>query len=338
MEILEKSQNIWFTKASASNDPYMARKIFDAGADGVRIAFSFGSQDLQLQLSDMFRKAGESVGKEVNVIADLQGEQVRIKDLGHHDKLRLPEGDQVTLTGPDSSFSETDFRIPVDSQKLIDAVEEGEKIYIGDGDVILVVEDSSGELRCRVESSGTINPRRGIQPQSESFEPSALTGTDRENLEFIAENSGKFDAVLLSFISNREDVEEARQIMRDAGEAIDVVSKIETGKGVENADEIAEASDAVMVARGDLALLEPWKELGENTEGIVEAAEEHDTPWVMATQLLEGLEHYSVPLRPEISDIQRWRDRGADGFMLCHETAFGEKPVEAVEKLDQLLR
>lgn len=334
----DKEPSIWFTKATSSNTPHVAQQLFEAGADGVRIAFSFGTNQLHLQLSEMMRRAGKAAGKDIDVIADLAGEQVRIQDLGRHQRLDIPEGDKVTLAPPNSSFSEKEFRIPVDSRKLIESVKEGEKIYIGDGDVILEVEETGGEIRCSVESSGTINPRRGIQPQSKEFEPSTLTEEDIGNLEFIAQNSYKFDAVILSFISEASEIKRARQIMRDAGEEVPIVSKIETGKGVQNADEIAEASDAVMAARGDLALLEPWEKLGENTEKIVEATEQKDTPWVMATQLLEGLEHFSVPLRPEISDIQRWRDRGADGFMLCHETAFGEKPVKAVETLKKMVK
>ncbi len=339
LHLLEDKPSIWFTKATSSNTPHVAQQLFDAGADGVRLTFSFGDHELQTQLSEMMRRAGEVVGKDIDVIADLAGEQVRIEDLGHHTRLEVPDGDNLTLADPAASFNEKNFRIPVDSRKLIDAVEEGDRIYIGDGDVILVAKENTGEeIRCRVESSGTINPRRGVQPQSDRFEPSALTEKDREDLRFIARNSDSFDAVLLSFVSEASEVRKAREIMEEAGEKVPVVSKIETGSGVENAHEIAEASDAVMVARGDLALLQPWEKMPENCEKIVDAAERNDTPWVMATQLLEGLEQFSVPLRPEISDIQRWRERGANGFMLCHETAFGEKPVEAVGALNRMLR
>jgi len=284
----------------------------------------------------MFRNAAREVDEEFDIIADVSGEKVKLGEFDGKDSIELSQGDTVELVSKDQDFKVSEMQIPLNSDILFGSLEKGDTIYIGDGDVLLRVESCDDSIICETIKSGTVQPFRGLKPQSDLFEPSALTDKDVEDLKFIAE-SKKFDAALISFVSSASDVDRAKETLKKKDCDIPVISKIESKKGLENLEEICQASDAVMAARGDLALFLPWHKLGDHVKRIAETAETNNTKWILATQLLEGMERFPIPSRADICDVDHWKKEGASGFMLCYETAFGDKPIESMRALDKLV-
>lgn len=327
---------LWFTNGPKTDKPEMAVKMIKSGATGVRLSMSYGDYKLKRIQAEMFRNAAREVDEEFDIIADVSGEKVKLGEFDGKDSVELSQGDTVELVSKDQDFKLSEMQIPLNSDILFGSLEKGDTIYIGDGDVLLRVESCDDSIICETIKSGTVQPFRGLKPQSDLFEPSALTDKDVEDLKFIAE-SKKFDAALISFVSSANDVERAKEILKGKDCDIPVISKIESKKGLENLEEICQASDAVMAARGDLALFLPWDDLGDHVERIAETAEMNDTKWILATQLLEGMERFPIPSRADICDVDHWKKEGASGFMLCYETAFGDKPTESMRALDKLV-
>lgn len=329
--------DIWFTMGPESNNPNTIQQLLEAGATGVRLTFSFGTQNLQAQRAAMVMRAGQSVGVDPTIVADFEGEEMRLAEFPGQDKISVEKDSIVELTYSRTNFDIETRSFPVASEEFEQRVSEGDKILIGDGSVILVAGNKNPNgVECEVEKGGVINPNRGVIIQNSGFEPKSLTEKDKSDLKFVAMRD-EFDAVALSFISNAREVETAREIMNSNGSDLPIVSKVETPAGVGNIREIARASDAIMVARGDLALFLPWQELGIHTDSIVSAVDDEGVPWIMATQMAEGLERFAFPTRAELCDLTQWVDKGMDGMLLSYETAFGSYPVQAVESMRQTI-
>lgn len=328
--------DIWFTMGPATNNPNAVGDLVEAGVTGVRLTFSFGTQSLQSQRAQVVRNAAAAADTDCTVVADLAGEQVRFGEFHGTTKVTTDAGDRWTLVPADRE-TVGDGRLPVDSESFIATLSGGDRLVVGDGAVRLDVTETDGTAAdCEVVTGGELNPNRGLVVQDGGFEPDSLTEDDRDDLRYVAD-SPEFDAVCLSFVSDAGDVAEAREVLASGEADQSIVAKIETPEGVENAPEIAAAADAVMVARGDLALFLPWTELETHVRSVVEAAERADVPWVLATQVAEGRERYAYPTRAEICDLSRWAREGADGVLLSYETAFGDAPVETVEAVSMLL-
>lgn len=329
--------DIWFTMGPESNNPYIIQDIFEAGATGVRLTFSFGSQELQSQRSKMVTRAAKAANSEATIVADFEGEEMRLADFPGFRKISVESGSEVKLTFNEDDFAPETKSIPVKSIEFPDRVKEGDRILIGDGSVILdVVNKYDDYVSCEVSSSGIINPNRGIVIQDSEFEPKSLTEKDKADLKYVADKK-EFDAIALSFVSHAEEVERAREILQSKGANLPIVSKVETPKALQNIRGIAKASDAIMVARGDLALFLPWQELGVHTQRIVSETKAVGTPWIMATQMAEGLERFAFPTRAEICDLTRWVNSGMDGMLLSYETAFGSHPVKAASTMREII-
>lgn len=329
--------DIWFTMGPESNNPLTVQNIIEAGATGVRLTFSFGSQELQSQRAEMVTRTAKEADSEATIVADFEGEEMRLSDFPGYQKISVESGSEVRLMFNKDEFDLDTKSIPVGSDEFDSRINEGDRILIGDGAVILdVIDRHQGYVSCEVYKGGVINPNRGIVIQDSGFEPTSLTDKDISDLKYVSQNE-EFDAVALSFVSNANDVRKAREILESPGPSLPIISKVETPEGVNNIKEIAKESDAVMVARGDLALFLPWAEMGIHTEQIVSGSEKVDTPWIMATQMAEGLERFAFPTRAEISDLTRWVKRGMDGMLLSYETAFGSHPVDAVSSMREII-
>ena len=195
---------------------------------------------------------------------------------------------------------------------------------------------SGHEVIVRADDRGIINQTRGLTLQDGAFVPACLTDTDKRNLAFIAKSEA-FDMVAISFTSSAKDVKEARRILAENGCSMPVVAKIETASGVDAATEISGAADMVMAGRGDLALYMPWIELPGLVKRIADAARQTKTPWILATQIAEGMEHFAIPTRAEICDLARWLDDGCAAVMLSYETVFGRNAAGAIRSTRLLI-
>lgn len=337
MSILSTRPDLWFTVGPESNSPGAVNDLLRAGATGARLTFSYGTPELQEQVANMISNAREMTSKKCTILADLPGEKVRFTEFSGDNSVTLNGDEVVRLVPPTVSFEAEPPTLPVDSERFIENISIGDKIIVGDGAVILAASDRFERgVECKVVDQGTIEQLRGIAVHDGEFHPSTLTDADLDQLSFIAK-SDAFDAIALSFVSEPKDVAAARDILDRDGQRYPIISKIETKRGVENAEEIAELSDILMIARGDLALYLPWAQLGYHVENVVASARETETPWIMATQVAEGIERFAFPTRAEVCDLHRWNRCGCDGVLLSRETAFGSDPERAVATVRSVL-
>jgi len=227
--------------------------------------------------------------------------------------------------------------LPVQSSAFFAQIREGSVVTVGDGGAVLQIKRVAGdEAWAEVLQDGIVDQNRGLTVQGREFQPLALTEKDLADLEHIL-RSPLYDVVALSFVSSEKDVLRVRKLAQEVGSHIAVLAKIETAGGVENIDAICSSSDAVMAARGDLALALPWVELPHAVTQIARHAVAKGTPWVLATQVLEGLERFALPTRAEICDLAHWLQQGCAGVLLSYETAFGRCPELAVTSAAALL-
>lgn len=335
---------IWFTVGPQCKDAKTIEGLLRAGATGARLAFSYGTHQTQIERNRLLRNIAASLGRSILLIADLQGEKCRLaRFMDSHDrqvdKVAVYATRPFTITKhlEDASVSADKLVLPVQVSTFIDNLDVGDTIVYGDGELLLTVLKKHPEMvTCSVNRDGFVNPGRGFVVRSSTFRPASITLKDQHDLEFIC-SSGAFDAVALSFVASVSDVEYARTIMKASGCMLPIIAKIETEIGIHNIDEVAKASDGVMAARGDLALTTPWEELPAFMNEIARAARSHKTPWILATQLVSGLEQFEFPTRPEICDLAQWMSQDALGAMLSYETAFGPRPIEAVEAVNKII-
>ena len=316
---------IVITMGPKADNPSRVSDLVEAGATAVRTVFSYRTPSIHEHRANLVHDVAGGVGRDVTVIADLPGGKIRLGELDGDDQRGIRRDDTLVLTRPGTSAG-----VPVTSDRFFSAVSVDDELVVGDGSLVLeVTAVSDAEVECRASRGGTLESNRGLAVRGSEFDPPTITESTRESLAFVAE-SGAFDAVALSFVSSRSDIETARSILADHGEQLPIVAKVESAGGMESLPTITEAADAVMAARGDLALYLPWTDLESNTSEIARAARDADTPWILATQVAAGLEQFGLLTRAEMCDLLRWRREGCAAVLLSHETAFGTDPVQAV--------
>ncbi len=321
--------DLWITLGPSSLA--IQSQLFDLGVSGVRLTFSYGTPELQQDRALKLKEAAGRSGAHCLVIADLPGEKVRLGEFAGTDSASADPRQEFTLVNSDYEDPTSTGRLPVPHGNFIDSLRVGDRLLVGDGSAeLLVLAASDHQVTVRSDNRGVINQTRGLTLQTGAFTPACLTNNDKESLAFVA-RSDAFDMVAISFVSSARDVDTTRQILTENGRAIPIVAKIETGAGVNAAREIADAADVVMAARGDLALYMPWLELPGLVEQIADAAYEAETPWVLATQIAEGMERFSFPTRAEICDLAHWLDTGCAAVMLSYETVFGRDAAGAIK-------
>jgi pyruvate kinase len=275
-------------------------------------------------------------GIDVAVVADLQGEKNRFAKIGDVDSIPVRVNQPIVIGDVRPSIDADVLHLPVQFAELLANLSVGDVLVEGDGAILLKVLETDPErsrLTCVADTDGVIHPGRGFVAQSQTFHPRPLTEKDVADAEFTARHS-EFDAVALSFVRSGTDIQHLRKIVPNRP----LIAKVETPLGISNVVEIAESSDMVMAARGDLALTMPWVRLPAAMQTLAKAAEDTRTPWILATQIAEGLERFAFPTRAEICDLARWVTTGAHGAMLSYETAFGSRPAHAVAAVAQVLR
>jgi pyruvate kinase len=302
-----------------------------AGMDGARLNFSHGSHDQHAEAARFVREAQEEVGRPIALIADLQGPKLRIGELER--PLMLGRGDEVVVTGGDSSDGELPVRPAVVGQVL----QPGHDVLIDDGLVRLRVEDVvQGRARCEVVVGGVVAAHKGVNLPGVPVPIPALTRKDADDLEF-ALGLG-VDFVALSFVRSAADVRDLKALIQQADVPVQVIAKIEKAEAVDALVPILEETEAVMVARGDLGV-----EIGPEIvpllqKRIIRAALDRGKPVITATQMLESMVHQPEPTRAEASDIANALLDGTSAVMLSEETAIGEYPLEAVQTMDRIAK
>ena len=318
------------TIGPASGNYETITRMVEEGVAGFRINFAHGNPDVWLEYVDMVRKAEEKLGKPLTIIGDLRGPSIRLGELDQ--PLILKKGEIAIIT-PKNTGSAKEREIPLPSMKVFRELEVGDIIVMDDGRVKLKVMDvRSNELEVMALTDAVIKSRKAVIVMNKDFELPSLTSKDVADINFALKHD--FDYIALSYVRTSKDLQILRDMLESKGYLdVGIIAKIETRASIENLDEIIEATDVVLVARGDLGMNFGLEEIPHLQKLIVRKSLEHGKPVIVATQLLESMIENPVPTRAEIVDITMAVCEGVDALMLTGETAIGNYPVDAVKWL-----
>jgi len=323
------------TIGPASDSEETIRALIAAGTDVFRLNFSHGTHETHGEAIRRIRAAADRSGRCVALMQDLSGPKIRTGELKDHRPIELRPGDALTIVVGD--FVGDQARVST-TYDLTKAVVAGSTLLLDDGHIQLRVNAVDGNtVRTTVVDGGTLGEHKGINIPGVELPPAGLTPKDAEDLEFGVEMG--VDYIALSFVQGAAVLRQAREALAKAGSPqIALIAKLERPEGVARIDEILDACDAVMVARGDLGLELPLERVPRVQKEITRRARSLGVPVIVATQVLESMRTEPRPTRAEVSDAANAVDDGVDAIMLAGETAAGKFPVKAVETLDLVIR
>ncbi len=332
---MNKKTKIVATIGPKSEDLKSLQALFKAGVNVCRQNFSHGDHSEHEQRFKNIKEASKLTGKQVAILQDLAGPKIRTGDNESGEFLELKTGRHVALTSKKSK--NTEDKIFINYPKLAKEVNPGERVLLNDGKLSLKVvkKVSDDELLAKVVFGGKIRSRRGVNFPDSDISVSSLTAKDKKDLKFALENLD-FDFVALSFVRTAKDIKDLRNILSKANEQIQIVAKIETPQALKNIDEILSETDAIMVARGDLAVEIGPENVPMAQKKIIKKANALGKPVIVATQMLESMISSPVPTRAEVSDISNAILDGADATMLSEETAMGDFALQAVKVMSSV--
>lgn len=305
--------------------------LMRAGANGIRLNFSHGTHEERTRQIEWIRKASRACGKPVAIIQDLQGPKIRLGDFEGVINVRKGQGLSFAYK---SDYSESGH-IPT-QYDLSKKVKRGERIYLYDGRVRTVITSvREGMVYVEAENDGILIKRKGMNLPDTDFGGDIITKKDREDLVY---GSGEdIDYVALSFVQTAGDIQSLRKLLKSLNYNANIIAKIETKAAVENIEEIVEASDVVMIARGDLAVETPAESVPIVQRRIIGLGLKYSTPTIVATHMLVSMTEDPEPTRAEVSDVATAVLVGTDCVMLSDETANGKYPVEAVQTMKRVI-
>lgn len=322
------------TIGPASENPSVLKQLILAGMNIARLNFSHGTHEEHKARIDTIRACAKEVGRHVAIMLDTKGPEIRtglLKD----PQIQLNKGDSFILTTEE--IQGTEEKVSVTYSQLTQDVYPGAKVLLDDGLIELeVVEIRRKDIHCRVLNGGILKSRKGVNlPGIEVHLPS-ITDKDLSDIQFGIQQN--VDFIAASFVRKASDVLQIRQILEENGSHISIISKIENQEGVNNAKEILEVSDGIMVARGDLGVEIPSEEVPLVQKRLIESCNAAGKPVITATQMLDSMQNNPRPTRAEASDVANAILDGTDAIMLSGETAAGKYPVESVETMDRIAR
>ncbi len=317
------------TLGPASNTPEMIGKLFEAGADAFRVNMSHGDQASKVAVIEAIRGLEKIYGRPTTILADLQGPKLRVGKFADG-KVLLKTGSTFTLDRDRTPGDTTRVELP--HREIFEAMEVGARLLLDDGKLVLrVVECEPKRIVTNVEVGGPLSNNKGLNVPDVVVPMAALTEKDRSDLAFAVDQG--VDWIALSFVQRPEDLAEARKLI--GGKAA-LLAKIEKPSAIERLEEIVEACDGVMVARGDLGVELPPQTVPPLQKRIVETARRQGKPVVVATQMLESMIESPSPTRAEVSDVATAIYDGADAIMLSAESAAGKWPIESVAMMNAI--
>ena len=327
-----RSTKIVATLGPACSNPEVLRRMLAAGVDVVRLNFSHGAGTDHVERARLVREVARAQGREVAIMADLQGPKIRIGRFAEG-KVELVPGARFILDADCELGDAT--RVGLDYRELVNDVGPGSVLLLDDGLIKLDVETVDGpRIVTRVVLGGILSNNKGINRMGGGLTAPALTPKDMEDMKTAAQLEADYLAV--SFPKSKEDMYMARQLMRAAGGKAMLIAKIERAEAIPALEEIIDASDGIMVARGDLAVEVGNAAVPGLQKRMLRAAREHNKLTITATQMMESMIHAPVPTRAEVSDVANAVLDGTDAVMLSAETAAGRYPVETVETMAQI--
>jgi pyruvate kinase len=328
---MAKRTKIVATLGPATDRAGVLEEILRAGADVLRVNFSHGSPEDRRRRVREARAAAARLGRDIGVLGDLQGPKIRIERFAAG-PVELREGERFSLDASLPADAGDSRAVGVTYKALPQDVRRGDVLLLADGLVVLEVEKVSGQrVDCVVRVGGMLSDGKGINRQGGGLSAGALIDKDREDIRTAAEL--ELDFLAVSLPRSAADIITARGLLQEAGGRALVVAKIERAEALDRIEEIAEASDAVMVARGDLGVEIGYAEVPGVQKRIIRIARSMNRVVITATQMMESMVHEPIPTRAEVSDVANAVIDGTDAVMLSAETAVGRHPVRAVEAM-----
>jgi len=324
-----RSTKIVATIGPASKDPDVLEQMVAAGMDVARLNFAHGTSEQHAEIAAAIRTGAERAGRDVAILGDLPGPKLRIGPVAGG-VAELPRDSTVVLT--QDSAEGTAERLPVAWEGFSELVDKGDVLYLADGAVRLRVESvNGGDVATRVEVGGSVASRQGLNLPNVTVSLPAVSEEDISLIDSGLEMGVDFFA--LSFVRRREDLDPVREHLAGHGVEVPLIAKIEKPQAAANGEEIIEAADGIMIARGDLGIELPIEEVPLVQKRLLSLAGRRATPTITATQMLESMVHSTRPTRAEVADVANAIFDGTDAVMLSQETAVGRHPVLAVEMM-----
>ena len=326
-----KRTKIVCTMGPSTDDREVLGALIDAGMDVARFNFSHGSYEEHKQRMNLLKEIRREKKKPIAIMLDTKGPEIRTKTLKDGKKVELSEGQSFTLTtrdveGTSEIVSQTYERLPQD-------LHEGDTVLIDDGLIELtVVATNDTDVICRVANGGLLGERKGINLPNVEIHLPGITAKDKADIVFGIGQG--IDFIAASFVRNAGNIAEIRQLLKEHNaEDIHIIAKVESREGIRNIDEIIEAADGVMVARGDMGVEIPAWEVPQVQRMIIEKVNRAYKPVIVATQMLDSMIRNPRPTRAEVTDVSTAILQSTDAIMLSGETAAGKYPVEAVKMM-----
>ena len=322
------------TLGPASRAEEAIRGLVEAGVDVFRLNMAHGSLEEHAESLARIRRVSDVLARPVGVLADLAGPKIRLGELPGG-AVELAEGEHVTFVR--GTESHAPGQLTVTYEPLVDELSPGDPVMLADGTISLVVtERNADHVRCRVVQGGTVRSRQGVNLPGVRLSVAAMSPADWQHAEWAA--GAGIDFVSLSFVRSAVEVKLLKELLRTRGSLARVVAKIEKREAIDNLESIVEAADAVMVARGDLGVETDVASMPMVQKRIIRACQRYQKPVIVATQMLDSMQHARRPTRAEATDVANAILDGADACMLSGETAIGEHPRLVVEMMRRIAR
>ena len=315
-------------------DKIILKELIAGGMNVARFNFSHGSYEEHAERIALVRQVSEQLGIPVALMLDTKGPEIRTGLLKDGKKVSLEQGKEFTLYTEEREGDETGCSITY--QQLVYDVRKGDTILIDDGLIGLEVQRvSADKIECIIKNGGELGERKGVNVPNVKIHLPGVTQKDREDILFGIEQG--VDYIAASFVRNSDCIMDIREILEDNhGRDIGIIAKIENAEGVENIDEILDAADGIMVARGDLGVEIPADQVPHIQKKIIHKCNRKCKPVVTATQMLDSMIRNPRPTRAEAGDVANAIYDGSDAIMLSGETAMGKNPVEAVRMMAKI--
>ena len=328
-----KKTKIVCTMGPNTDNREIMRELALNGMDVARFNFSHGDHAEHKHRLEILESVREELGIPIASLLDTKGPEIRTGKLKDGKKVTLKEGDLYTLTTEEIVGDET--RGYINYAGLAEDVKPGDRILIDDGLIELHVREVNGtDIVCRIENGGELGEKKGVNVPGVRVKLPALTDKDKEDIRFGVDEG--FDFVAASFVRNADAIREIREILDEKGSAMQIIAKIENEEGIENIDSIIEASDGIMVARGDMGVEIPAEKVPHIQKMIIRKCNLACKVVITATQMLDSMIRNPRPTRAEVSDVANAVYEGTDAVMLSGETAMGSYPIEAVRMMSQI--
>ncbi|MGA3006504.1 MAG: pyruvate kinase [Opitutaceae bacterium] len=329
---------IIFTLGPATESEDMLEKIIGSGADVARLNMAHGNHEWTRTMIRRIRAVGQRVGRDIAIMMDIKGPEIRTGDLSAPIELKPGETFDFTVRpGVGGEQTEEIRSVDVNYRDLVNDIKVGDTVLVDSGLIRLeVLAKDAARIRCKVLTAGELKSRRHINLPGIKVNLPSFTEKDRaDTLVGLAEG---VDFIALSFVREAADVENLRTFLREQKSRAKIIAKIEDQSAIAHLDEIVKASDSIMVARGDLGIEVPFEELPIIQRRAVQACLTHGRPVIIATHMLESMIAQPMPTRAEITDVANAVFERSDCVMLSGETTVGKYPLECVQILDKIAR